>query len=184
MHVTHGLILNPHLEISLYVVFRIVSYSQLHLLLPCILSCAVGKSLSASSAENHWELRSFSAVILNEVYKKWPLQVELNCRYGTEYPKLLKQILATLNKVLHNPRSTLPSIFGVIECVSRMGNSVIELLLLPFYKELFFNLSNLLKKEQSAVAQVQIRRCLFALIVILESCDECIGVCNRSMEEC
>ena len=70
MHVTHGLILNPHLEISLYVVFRIVSYSQLHLLLPCILSCAVGKSLSASSAENHWELRSFSAVILNEVYKK------------------------------------------------------------------------------------------------------------------
>ncbi len=97
------------------------------------------------------------------------MELGLSGRYGTEYPKLLKQILATLNKVLHNPRSTLPSIFGVIECVSRMGNSVIELLLLPFYKELFFNLSNLLKKEQSSVAQLQIRRCLYALIVILAS---------------
>ena len=97
------------------------------------------------------------------------MELGLSGRYGTEYPKLLKQILATLNKVLHNPRSTLPSIFGVIECVSRMGNSVIELLLLPFYKELFFNLSNLLKKEQSSVAQQHKRRCLYALIVILAS---------------
>ena len=41
------------------------------------------------------------------------MELGLSGRYGTEYPKLLKQILATLNKVLHNPRSTLPSIFGV-----------------------------------------------------------------------
>lgn len=89
----------------------------------------------------------------------------LTHRYGTEYPKLLKQILATLNKVLHNPKSTLPSIFGVIECISRMGESVMEIMLLPIYKDLFANLSALLKTERSSVAQVQIRRCLYALIV-------------------
>lgn len=125
----------------------------------------MGKTLSASSVENHWELRSFSAVVLAEVYKKWTPSLGLTHRYGTEYPKLLKQILATLNKVLHNPKSTLPSIFGVIECISRMGESVMEIMLLPIYKDLFANLSALLKTERSSVAQVQIRRCLYALIV-------------------
>lgn len=38
-------------------------------------------------------------------------------RYGADYTKMQKQIYATLNKVLHNPRSTLPSVYGVIQCM-------------------------------------------------------------------
>ena len=41
---------------------------------------------------------------------------EVNKRFGNEYPKMYKQILITLNKVLHNPKSTLPCIYGVTEC--------------------------------------------------------------------
>ena len=40
---------------------------------------------------------------------------KLLCRYSSSYPNLQKQILITLNKVLHNPKATLPSVFGVIE---------------------------------------------------------------------
>ena len=36
-------------------------------------------------------------------------------RHSSSYPSLQKQILITLNKVLHNPKATLPSVFGVIE---------------------------------------------------------------------
>ena len=127
----------------------------MHILLPCILSCCVGKALCAYPDENHWELRSLSAIIIAEIHRK----------FGREYPKMYKQICATLNKVLHNPKSTLPAVFGVVETIHRLGVNTIELLLLPVCKEMVQNLNALLEKTTSAVTQMQIHRCLFALMV-------------------
>lgn len=37
-------------------------------------------------------------------------------RHGSQYPKMQRQIFVTLNKVLHNPKTTLPSVYGAVRC--------------------------------------------------------------------
>lgn len=46
-----------------------------------------------------------------------------------------------------------------------MGDNAIEALLLPVFREMSTNLDKLLKSEKSALAHVQIHRCLHALTV-------------------
>ena len=101
---------------------------------------------------------------------------EVNKRFGNEYPKMYKQILITLNKVLHNPKSTMPCIYGVIECnliyqyydsvgITRLGENTIELVLLPVYKEIVMNLDIVLKTTTSAITHMQAHRCLYSIMV-------------------
>ena len=89
---------------------------------------------------------------------------------------MYKQILITLNKVLHNPKSTLPCIYGVIECsliqlyydsvgITRLGENTIELVLLPVYKEIVMNLDIVLKTTTSAITHMQAHRCLYSITV-------------------
>ena len=40
-------------------------------------------------------------------------------RHGNQYPKMQRQIFVTLNKVLHNPKTTLPSVYGAVCCEGR-----------------------------------------------------------------
>lgn len=89
---------------------------------------------------------------------------------------MYKQILVTLNKVLHNPKSTLPSIYGVVQTITQLGESTIELLLLPVYKEMVANLNALLKSTQSLVTQMQVQRCMYAVI-------ESVGLYWKSLQQ-
>lgn len=49
--------------------------------------------------------------------------------------------------------------------ITHLGPNTIELMLLPIYKDIVSNLNNLLASTNSAVTQMQIHRCLFALSV-------------------
>lgn len=89
---------------------------------------------------------------------------------------MYKQILVTLNKVLHNPKSTLPSIYGVIQAITHLGESTIELLLLPVFKEIVENMNALLKSTQSLVTQMQIQRCMYAVA-------ESVGIYWKSLQQ-
>ena len=92
------------------------SHSQLHLLLPCILSCCVGKTLSNAPVEDHWRLRDLAATIVSDVNRKCVRGEVVSDRHGSQYPKMQRQIFVTLNKVLHNPKTTLPSVYGAVRC--------------------------------------------------------------------
>ena len=65
--------------------------------------------------EDHWQLRDLSALILADIHRKWGFVGLVMFRYGAQYPKMQKQIYVTLNKILHNPKSTLPSVYGMIQ---------------------------------------------------------------------
>lgn len=143
--------------------------------MPCILTCALGKTLSFSPAEDHWEIRSRAAIVLAELIRQYANRGNWGTRYGVTYPKLQNQVLITLNRVLHTPNSTIPSVFGVLVCswkrgnsrigVSRMGDAMIRRMLLPIARELNANLEAILAKRKSITAEVQAYRCIFALTV-------------------
>lgn len=46
-----------------------------------------------------------------------------------------------------------------------MGDNAIEVLLMPVFREMSLNLEKLAQNEKSALAHVQIHRCLHALTV-------------------
>ena len=49
-----------------------------------------------------------------------------------------------------------------------MGDNAIEVLLVPVFREMSMNLEKLVKSGKSALAHVQIHRCLHALTVRME----------------
>ena len=60
MQTVECLLTNPFLHIELY----------LHQLMPAVLTCIVGKRLSASTAEDHWSLRDMAAGIVASITRK------------------------------------------------------------------------------------------------------------------
>lgn len=69
--------------------------------------------------EDHWRLRDLSATILSDVNRKCMSGGMVTRRHGSQYPKMQRQIFVTLNKVLHNPKTTLPSVYGAVCCEGR-----------------------------------------------------------------
>ena len=69
--------------------------------------------------EDHWRLRDLSATILSDVNRKCMSGGMVTRRHGNQYPKMQRQIFVTLNKVLHNPKTTLPSVYGAVCCEGR-----------------------------------------------------------------
>ena len=69
--------------------------------------------------EDHWRLRDLSATILSDVNRKCVSGETVTRRHGSQYPKMQRQIFVTLNKVLHNPKTTLPSVYGAVRCEGR-----------------------------------------------------------------
>lgn len=65
----------------------------LHLLMPAILTCLVGKRLCASPLENHWLLRDFCAALLARVCR----------RFGASYDSLQPRVTKTLSRALLDP---------------------------------------------------------------------------------
>lgn len=119
MHVTHSLVLNRHLNTVLYVVALPLSHTASPAPSMAFLSCCVGKTLSNSPVEDHWRLRDLSATILSDVNRKCMSGGMVTRRHGNQYPKMQRQIFVTLNKVLHNPKTTLPSVYGAVCCEGR-----------------------------------------------------------------
>ena len=125
--------------------------------------------------EDHWRLRDLSATILSDVNRKCVSGGMVTRRHGNQYPKMQRQIFVTLNKVLHNPKTTLPSVYGAVCCevgVRALGETAVDALLLPVFCEMSENLSRLLATQKSALAHVQIQRCLHALTVRMEEGGE------------
>jgi transcription initiation factor TFIID subunit 6 len=93
----------------------------LHQLMPPLLTCLVGKRLSASLAEDHWALRDFAASL-----------VALICdRFGRNYGTLQPRVTKTLLHALLDPTKSLATHYGAIRGLTELGPMVIEVLLMP-----------------------------------------------------
>lgn len=111
MRVAQSLLRNPHIHIEPY----------LHQLMPSMITCIVAKRLGNRLADNHWELRDFSANLVASVCR----------RYGHVYHNLQPRITKTLLHAFLDPSKALTQHYGAIRGLAALGPSVVRLLILP-----------------------------------------------------
>ncbi len=93
----------------------------LHQLMPPLLTCLVGKRVSATAADDHWALRDYAATL-----------VALICdRFGRNYATLQPRVTKTLLHALLDPTKSLATHYGAIRGLTELGAMVIEVLLMP-----------------------------------------------------
>ncbi|KAL9264394.1 Transcription initiation factor TFIID subunit 6-like protein [Drosera capensis] len=95
MRLVRSLLKNPHIHIEPY----------LHQLMPSVVTCLVAKKLGNRFADNHWELRDYTAKL----------------------PRLTK----TLINAFLDPKRAITQHYGAIQGLAALGSNVVRLLILP-----------------------------------------------------
>lgn len=111
MRVVSSLLQNPHIQIEPY----------LHQLMPSVVTCLVAKRLGTRLADNHWELRDFTAHLVASICK----------RFGHVYSNLQSRLTKTLLNAFLDPKKALTQHYGAIQGLGALGPNVVRLLLLP-----------------------------------------------------
>ncbi|KAF9669584.1 hypothetical protein SADUNF_Sadunf14G0122700 [Salix dunnii] len=114
MRVVWSLLQNPHIHIEPY----------LHQLMPSVVTCLVARKLGNRFADNHWELRDFTANLVASICK----------RFGHVYNSLQTRLTKTLLNALLDPKRSLTQHYGAIQGLAALGPNVVRLLLLPNLK--------------------------------------------------
>lgn len=126
MRLVWSLLQNPHIHVEPY----------LHQLMPPVVTCIVAKRLGNRIADNHWELRDFTAKLVATICK----------RFGHNYSSLQTRLTKTLLKSFLDRKRTLTQHYGAVQGLAALGPHVVRLLLLPnletylgFLEEIFQN---------------------------------------------
>ncbi|KAL8261024.1 hypothetical protein R6Q59_025073 [Mikania micrantha] len=114
MHLVWSLLQNPHIQVEPY----------LHQLMPPVVTCIVAKRLGNRVADNHWELRDFTAKLVATICK----------RFGHNYSSLQTRLTKTLLKSFLDRKRTLTQHYGAVQGLAALGSNVVRLLLLPNLK--------------------------------------------------
>ncbi|KAE9604924.1 putative transcription factor Hap3/NF-YB family [Lupinus albus] len=111
MRVVNSLLQNPHIHIEPY----------LHQLMPSVVTCLVAKRLGTRLADDHWELRDFTANLVASICK----------RFGHVYSNLQSRLTKTLLNAFLDPKKAMTQHYGAIQGLAALGPNVVRLLLLP-----------------------------------------------------
>ncbi|CAK9164030.1 unnamed protein product [Ilex paraguariensis] len=111
MRVVWSLLQNPHMQIEPY----------LHQLMPSVVTCLVAKRLGNRLADNHWELRDFTANLVATICK----------RFGHVYNNLQTRLTKTLLHAFLDPKRAMTQHYGAIQGLAALGPNVVRLLILP-----------------------------------------------------
>ncbi|KAK7340884.1 hypothetical protein VNO77_21601 [Canavalia gladiata] len=153
MRVVSSLLQNPHIHIEPY----------LHQLMPSVVTCLVAKRLGSRLADNHWELRDFTANLVASICK----------RFGHVYSNLQSRLTKTLLNAFLDPKKALTQHYGAIQGLGALGPNVVRLLLLPNL-ETYMQLLEpemLLKKQKNEMKRHEAWRVYGAL---LRAAGQCI----------
>ena len=91
-------------------------------LVPSILTCIVGKQLCTEPTEDHWAVREYAADLL-----------KLLCaQHGTTYPQLQPRITRTLLKAWLDPSKSLPTHYGCLVALSKLGHATVKSVVIPY----------------------------------------------------
>lgn len=111
MKAVRALLLNEHIHIEPY----------LHQLMPPVITCIVGKKLSAKQTEDHWSLRDNAASIISLVCSK----------FSDSYTNLKPRISKTLLHAFLDTSKPLSTHYGGIVGLSALGPHTVQVLVLP-----------------------------------------------------
>ncbi|KAI7879468.1 transcription initiation factor TFIID subunit 6 [Lichtheimia hyalospora FSU 10163] len=148
LSMAHSLLNNQHLFVEPY----------LHQLIPPIITCLVGRTISEDPFQDHWSVRRRAASLIANI-----------CRhYGKAYHTLQPRIAKTLVRALLDPSRPLTTQYGAIIGLDALGTEVTRVLVLPHIK--FFTthcLQNALENGNPQRVQ-EAEKCKEALLDVLE----------------
>ncbi|PON48486.1 Core histone macro-H2A [Parasponia andersonii] len=128
MRVVWSLLQNPHIhiepyceEFTVYESEKMFSPCQLHQLMPSVVTCLVAKRLGNRFADNHWELRDFTAKLVASICKQ----------FGHVYNTLQMRLTKTLLNAFLDPKRAMTQHYGAIQGLAALGPNVVRLLILP-----------------------------------------------------
>ncbi|KAF7144908.1 hypothetical protein RHSIM_Rhsim04G0046200 [Rhododendron simsii] len=171
MRLVGSLLQNPHIHIEPYhITLKLQSVSvvdltryyflpQLHQLMPSVVTCLVAKRLGNRFADNHWELRDFTAKLVASICK----------RFGHVYSNLQTRLTKTLVHTFLDPKRALTQHYGAIQGLAALGPNVVRLLLLPNL-ETYMKLLEpemLLERQKNEIKRYEAWRVYGALLVSL-----------------
>eukprot|EP00041_Stephanoeca_diplocostata_P011122 m.180540 g.180540 ORF g.180540 m.180540 type:complete len:477 (+) comp18423_c0_seq2:192-1622(+) len=113
VQLTASLLRNPNLFPEPY----------LHQLLPAMLTCVVGKSLSKNPEGDHWTLREQAAAV-----------VETICRRFGKHNRVQSRVTKTMIGAILDPTKPLSTQYGAIVTLTKLGPLVIDALLMDNLK--------------------------------------------------
>lgn len=111
MRVVWSLLQNPHIHIEPY----------LHQLMPSVVTCLVAKRIGNRLADNHWELRDFTANLVASICK----------RFGHVYNNLQTRLTKTLLHAFLDPKRSMTQHYGSIQGLAALGPNMVRLLIVP-----------------------------------------------------
>ena len=91
----------------------------MHQILPAVLTCVVGKSLSKRPTEDHWNLRKTAAVVVRAICDKFGHHGHIQSR-----------ITATMIGALLDGKKSLSTHYGAIVALETLGPNVIDAVLM------------------------------------------------------
>jgi hypothetical protein len=94
---------------------------HLHLLMPAVMTCIVGKQLCKSSLENHWALRDRASRLLTLICQ----------RYSSPYSSLQQRVTATLMHAFLDAAKPLTTNYGAVVGLSALGAQTMKQLVVP-----------------------------------------------------
>ncbi|XP_059661159.1 transcription initiation factor TFIID subunit 6 [Cornus florida] len=146
MRIVLSLLQNPHIHIEPY----------LHQLMPSVVTCLVAKRLGNRFADNHWELRDFTANLVASICK----------RFGHVYNNLQTRLTKTLLHAFLDPKRALTQHYGAIQGLAALGPNVVRLLILPNLETYlqFLEPEMLLEKQKNEMKRHEAWRVYGALL--------------------
>ncbi|KAJ2799639.1 histone H4-like TAF Taf6, SAGA complex subunit [Coemansia furcata] len=156
MAVAKALRRNPNLFVEPY----------MHQLIPSLLTCLVSKRLCESYTEDHWSLRDGAAEQIAEICQQ----------FGQSYHTLQARIARTLLRAFLDPTKPLTTHYGAIVGLTKLGVSIVKVLVLPNIKTYMSLLDAEMEKRDNQQLINDGAHCLTALVnvlrVLARDCDD------------
>ncbi|KAJ2776206.1 histone H4-like TAF Taf6, SAGA complex subunit [Coemansia interrupta] len=143
MAVAQAIRRNPNLFVEPY----------MHQLIPSLLTCLVSKRLCENHTEDHWSLRDGAAQQIAEICRQ----------FGQSYHTLQARIARTLLRAFLDPTKPLTTHYGAIVGLSRLGVSIVKVLVLPNIKA-YMSLLDAEMEKDSPQLRDDARHCQNALL--------------------
>ncbi|XP_076904884.1 transcription initiation factor TFIID subunit 6-like [Bidens hawaiensis] len=143
MRLVWSLLQNPHIHVEPY----------LHQVMPAVVTCVIAKRLG-NRADNHWELRDFTAKLVATICK----------RFGHNYSSLQSRLTRTLINTFLDCKRTLNQHYGAIQGLAALGPNVVRPLLLPNVEAYLVFLQDILQNQNKEMTRHEAWRVYGALL--------------------
>jgi transcription initiation factor TFIID subunit 6 len=141
MRLVRSILYNSDLFVEPYVILRffLINSSQLHHLVPNILTCLVAKKLSDTQITSANECRAYAGQLISHICHT----------YGDAYPTLVPRVTKTLLRAFLDPAKSLGCRYGSIIGLQGLGPLISKKVVIPNIKAFGEEMKGYIQKDEN-----------------------------------